>query len=157
MLFEWIYENAPHQLQNPHDLAEAMEALALADLYRGRIRSTQNWTLLRYVYDFMTAGVAMARGITSTKWIPFRFPERIRMLSRTRGERKMLRSIGMKISRKCHISSSQAVKEVLPYLKVIFESDFEMAADLVRWFNLEKSMVEYLADNRKDIISKIKI
>ncbi len=157
MLFEWIYENAPHQLHNPHDLAEAMEALALADLYRGRIRSTQNWTLLRYVYDFMTAGVAMARGIKSTKWVPFRFPERIRMLSRTRGARKMLHSIGMKISRKCHISSSQAVKEVLPYLKVIFENDFGMATNLVRWFNMEKHMVEYLADNRKDIISKIKI
>ena len=61
MLFHWVYENAPYHLTDPHDLVEAMNSLALADIYRKRIRDTQNWSLLRYVIDFMSSGVAAAR------------------------------------------------------------------------------------------------
>jgi replication factor C large subunit len=147
MLFEWIYENAPFHMRDPHDLAKAMEALALADLYRGRIRSTQDWALLRYVYDFMTAGIAMSRERTKPGWVPFRFPERIRMLSWTKSERGMQSQIGMKIKKKCHISSVRAVKEILPYLKVIFDNNAEMASGLAKWLDLEEEMIEYLTEN----------
>jgi len=146
MLFQWIYENAPYHLTDPHDLAKAMDALSLADIYRGRIRSTQDWSLLRYVLDFMTAGVAVARERTKPSgWIPFRFPEKIRWLSRTKAEREMQSAIGMKIRRKCHISAVRAVKEVLPYLRIIFENNPEMAAGIARWLDLDETMMNYLA------------
>jgi len=148
MLFEWIYENAPSHLRDPHDLAKGMDALALADLYRGRILSTRNWELLRYVYDFMTAGVALSMERMPREWIPFRFPERMRDLARTKWERNMQSAIGMQIRKKCHISSVRAVKEVLPYLKVIFENNAEMASGLAKWLELDKEMVEYLAENK---------
>ena len=149
MLFEWIYENAPSHLLDPHDLAKGMNALAIADLYRGRIRSTQNWKLLRYVYDFMTAGISVSRGRMPRGWVPFKFPERIRMLARTRWERGMRSSIGVKIKRRCHVSSSRAVREVLPYLRVIFENNAHMAAGLAKWLDLDEAMIEYLAGNRQ--------
>lgn len=149
MLFEWIYENAPHHLRDPHDLAEGMEALAKADLYRGRIRRTQEWKLLRYVYDFMTAGVTVSRRRTQPKWVPFRFPGRIRTLSTTKGERGMQSSIGMKIKKRCHISSFRAAREVLPYLRVIFENNAQMAAGLSKWLDLDEAMVEYLAGGKR--------
>jgi len=149
MLFQWIYENAPHQLTDPRDLAKAMESLSLADLYRGRIRATQNWKLLRYVYDFMTAGVAMSRERTKPSgWVPFRFPERIRWLSRTKSERQLRSAIGMKIRRKCHISSVRAVKEVLPYIRIIFEENPEMAAGIAKWLDLDETMVDYLVGSK---------
>ncbi|MEM3536493.1 MAG: replication factor C large subunit, partial [Candidatus Bathyarchaeia archaeon] len=85
MLFEWIYENVPAHLTDPHDLARAMDALSMADVYRGRIRSTQDWSFTRYIIDYMTAGVAMARQNTKPAgWIPFKFPTRIQMLSRSK-------------------------------------------------------------------------
>jgi len=150
MLFQWIYENVPHQLTDPEDLASAMDSLSLADLYRGRIRSSQNWSLLRYVLDFMTAGVAMARERTKMGgWVPFRFPERIRWLSRTRSERAMRSRIGMKIRRKCHVSSGVAVKEFLPYLRIVFESNAGMACGIAEWLGLDEDMVEYLAGGKK--------
>jgi len=37
-----------------------MNALAIADVYRGRIRGTRDWGFMRYVIDYMTAGVALA-------------------------------------------------------------------------------------------------
>ncbi len=150
MLFNWIYENTPYHITDPHDLVKAMDYLALADIYRKRIRDTQYWTLLKYVIDFMSSGVAVSRQRTkSSGWIPFRFPEKIRMLSRTKGERALQKSIGMKIWKRCHISATRSAKEVLPYLKIIFENNPEMAAGLSTWFDLGEDMIEYLAGNKK--------
>lgn len=150
MLFEWIYENVPAHLSEPHDLASAMGALATADVYRGRIRATQDWGLMRYVIDYMTAGVAMARKNTRTSgWIPFKFPERIQMLSRSKAERAMQLSIGTKIKRKNHISAKRASKEIVPYLKIIFGNNADMAAGLAKWLDLSREMVEYLVGDEE--------
>lgn len=150
MLFEWIYENAPAHFTDPHDLVNVMEALATADVYRGRIRATQNWSLMRYVVDFMTAGVAMARQNTKVSgWIPFRFPTRIQMLSRSKAERAAQLSIGVKIKRRCHMSAVRASKDVLPYLKIIFKNNAEMAAGLAKWLDLDQEMVEYVTGNEE--------
>ena len=151
MLFEWIYENAPAHLTDPHDLARAMDALSIADVYRGRIRMSQDWSLTRYVIDFMTAGVAMARQNSKTQgWIPFKFPTRIQMLSRSKTDRMIKLNIGRKIKRKCHMSAVRASKEVLPYLQIIFKNNVEIAAGLAKWLDLGPEMVTYLAGNEKN-------
>jgi replication factor C large subunit len=150
MLFEWIYENVPDHLTDPHDLARAMDALSMADVYRGRIRSTQDWSFTRYVIDYMTAGVAMARQNTKASgWIPFRFPTRIQMLSKSKAERAMQLNIGRKIKRKCHISANRASKEIVPFVKIIFRNNAAMAAGLAQWLDLDAEMVEYLAGSKK--------
>jgi len=157
MLFEWIYENMPHHLRNPEDLAKAMESLAKADLYRGRIRQTQDWKLTRYVIDLMTAGVAVSREKTKPAgFVPLRFPERIKMLSRSKSERQMQSKIGWKIKRKCHISATRAIREFLPYLKVIFENNVEMASGIARWLDLDQAAIEYLAGTTKQAKAIIK-
>jgi len=150
MLFEWIYENLPHHLHDPHDLANAMESLATADLYRGRIARSQNWALTRYVIDFMTAGVAMARKNTQAAgFVPLKFPERIRALSQSRAERQMRLAIGAKIKKRCHTSARDAAKEILPYIRVIVENNGQNAADLAKWLDLDEAMIEYLAESEK--------
>jgi replication factor C large subunit len=150
MLFEWIYENVPEHLTDPHDLAKAMDALSIADLYRGRIRSTQDWSFMRYVIDYMTAGVAIARQNTTVHgWIPFKFPQRIQMLSRSKAERAVQLNIGFKIKRRCHVSANRASKEILPYLKIIFTNNPKMAAGIAKWLDLNDEMVEYLAESKK--------
>jgi len=152
MLFEWIYENLPYHLRDSGDLSKAMDSLATADLYRGRIRRSQDWTLTRYVIDFMTAGVAMAREKTTPAgFVPLRFPERIRVLSRTRAERQLQAQIGLKIKKRCHISANRATKEILPYLRIIFENNAEMAADLTKWLDLDETMIEYLAGTKRQV------
>ena len=150
MLFEWIYENVPAHLTDPHDLAMAMDALSKADVYRGRIRAAQDWSFTRYVIDYMTAGVAMARQKSRAQgWIPFRFPTRIQMLSRSKVDRAMQLSIGRKIKRRCHISAVRASKQVLPYLRIIFKNNVEMAAGLARWLDLDEEMVGYIVGSEE--------
>ena len=149
MLFEWIYENAPSHLTDPQDLAEAMNALAMADVYRGRIRASQNWSLLRYVIDYMTAGVAMARQKSKIGgWGPFKFPSRIMALSRSKKQRATRKKIGLKIRRRFHISAKRASNEVLPYLRVIFKGNVQMAAGIAKWLDLDPEMVEYIAESK---------
>jgi replication factor C large subunit len=149
MLFEWIYENVPAHLTDPHDLAQAMDALSMADVYRGRIRASQDWSFTRYVIDYMTVGVAMARQNSKVSgWIPFKFPSRIMMLSRSKAERAMQTSIGLKIRRKCHISAARASKEVLPYLRIIFKNDVHMAAGIAKWLDLDEEMIEYIVGTK---------
>jgi replication factor C large subunit len=149
MLFEWIYENVPAHLTDPHDLAQAMDALAMADVYRGRIRASQDWSFLRYVIDYMTAGVAMARQNSKVSgWVPFKFPSRIMMLSRSKAERAMRKNIGLKIRRKCHISVTRASKEVLPYLRIIFKTNTPMAAGIAKWLDLDSEMVKYIVGSK---------
>ncbi len=150
MLFEWIYENLPYHLRDPTDLVKAMDSLATADLYRGRIQKSQSWVLTRYVVDFMTAGIAVAREKTQPAgFVPFRFPARIRMLSKTRSERQMQAQIGLKIKRKCHISAKRATKEILPYVRIVFENDAKIAAGLARWFDFDEAMVAHLARTKR--------
>jgi replication factor C large subunit len=157
MLFEWIYENVPAHLTDSHDLVRAMDALSMADVYRGRIRSTQDWSFTRYVIDYMTAGIVMARQNTKVHgWIPFKFPQRIQMLSRSKAERAMRLNIGRKIKRKCHISAVRASKEVIPYLRVIFKNNVEMAKGLAEWLDLDREMVEYLVGSEEKAEAIIK-
>jgi replication factor C large subunit len=144
MLLEWIYENVPHQVKDPKELAATMEMIALADMYRGRIRTTQNWELMRYFMDFMTAGVAVSWSHKPSGWVPFRFPTRVMSMSQSRAEREMLTTIGLKIGRRCHMSSNRATKEVIPYLRIIFQTNEEEKNGLARWFDLDEDMVNYL-------------
>jgi replication factor C large subunit len=149
MLFEWIYENAPAHLTDPHDLAETMDALAVADVYRGRIRASQDWSYMRYVIDFMTAGVAMARQNSKVSgWIPFKFPSRIMMLSRSKAQRALRKRLGLKIRRKCHISAARASKEFVPFLRIIFKNDVQMATGIAKWLDLDEEMVEYVVGTK---------
>ena len=158
MLFEWIYENVPAHLTDPHDLAKAMDALSMADVFRGRIRTTQDWSFTRYVIDYMTAGVAMARQNTRVHgWIPFKFPERIQMLSRSKADRAMRLSIGRKIKRKCHISAVGASREVLPYLRIIFKNNANMAAGIAKWLDLDVEMISYIAGDEEKAEAIVKL
>jgi hypothetical protein len=43
----------------------------------------------------------------------------------------------------------RAIREFLPYLKVIFETNAEMASGIARWLDLDEAMVEYLAGAKK--------
>ena len=145
MLFEWIYENAPRQLTDPLDRANAMEYLARADIYLRRVKRRQAWDLLAYVFDLMTAGVALSRERTRPSFVPMKFPERISLLSRTRRIRGTQARVGAKIGKRCHVSSMSAVKYYLPYLRIIFENDYESAAGLSRYFGFDEEDIAYLA------------
>ena len=150
MLFEWIYENAPYQLTDRQDLCDAMDALAKADIYFHRIRASQNWKLLPYALDMMTAAVAMSRKKTRPAWVPFKFPQRIRLMSNTRNDRRRKHAIGLKLGAKCHVSANTAVTEYLPYLKIIFSNDNGLfSSRIAEELGLNEEAITYLKGKPK--------
>ncbi|MBS7623289.1 replication factor C large subunit [Candidatus Bathyarchaeota archaeon] len=155
MLFEWIYENAPAQFSDPKDREIAFEALAKADLYLTRMRKTQNWSLLSYALDFMTAGVAMARERTKPSWVKMSFPERIKLKGKMKRESGLKVEIGRKISLRCHISKAGAIQYFIPYLKQIFKNNRGEAERISRWLDLDEGMVKYLSGRRSEQVRDV--
>jgi len=59
-LYDWIYENIPTVLDDPHELLNALTVLSKADIYQTRAK-TSNYRLLKYMFDLMTGGIAFTR------------------------------------------------------------------------------------------------
>lgn len=144
MFFEWIYENVPYQLSDPNDLAKAMEALAKADLFLTRAKKIQAWELISYVIDLMTAGVAMAREKTIPKFVPIKFPERIRLMSKVKEVKEIQMKIGEKIGKKTHLSIKSAIKNYLLFIKFMFKHNKNLRKNLIEWLDLDETMIKYL-------------
>ena len=145
MFFEWVYENALRHFNDPEDLAEALENLALADLFLARVKRTQNWKLLSYALELMTAGVAAARKRSRPGWAPFKFPSRIRLLSTLKARRALLNQLAGKVGSKTHTSRVKALRTHIPYLRVIARSNPEMAKKVAEGFELTDEELNLLS------------
>jgi len=145
MLFQWVLENTPDQIPNPHELEAAMSALAEADLYFARIRRTQSWHLLSYALDLMTAGVAVAKETSPGGWVSMKFPQRISSMSRSRGTRELRKGVGAIIGSKAHISSRRATKLYLPLIQFVYGHDSEKYGQIAEWLDARESLDEILS------------
>jgi replication factor C large subunit len=119
-IFLWIEENLPLEYQG-EELQKAFEALAKADVFRGRIHRQQHWRFMVYEYFFLGAGVASAKKDSKTGWTAYRKPSRILKiwLQKQRAEKK--KSISQKYAKYAHTSLYQAMKEFL-LLKIILRN-----------------------------------
>ena len=59
-LYDWIYENLPTVIDDPHERVKALEMMARADIHQRRARS-HDYRLLKYMFDLMTGGVAFSK------------------------------------------------------------------------------------------------
>jgi replication factor C large subunit len=205
-LFEWINENLPLVLDDPVDLDEGIEALARADVHEGRSKRTQEFRLLKYMFNEMTGGVAVSRhlsegsvalkqirsrldsigGLPSAftvsetpdgfvvrpvrylgndwgrvnsalkglggSWargggfwvIPyFRPPQSVWRYRATWHSRRMRKGVAERVAAKCHVSTAEAIREVIPLIKVMIE-DGKMGDEIARWLGLEDNEIKWL-------------
>jgi len=158
-LLQWINENLPRQISDSEDLWRSYEALSKADVYMGRIVKTGNWDLLAYAIDLMTAGVALSivNDIKSKyRWVKYTFPQKILLMAKTREVRQIREDLASIIARHLNISKSTAKSDVIPYLRIIFNSNPEVAAKLSIGLNLSEDMIRYLSpSNASKIIEMI--
>ncbi len=205
-IFDWIYENLPLILDDKRDLVEGLEALARADIYAKRARSS-SYRLQKYMFNAMTGGVALSRtrsegfglrrqvitaaaklGYTQNTFIfqetanglivkpvkylgdnwrqvneafrglgamwirggngwaiPYLRPPQLKWrYIRTYQSRRKLQSVAVKVALKCHVSSNEAVSEVIPLLRLIYK-DKAMAEATTAWLELEEDEVDWLS------------
>ncbi len=146
MLFQWIFENTPYQIPNPHELEQAVSALADADMYFARIKKTQSWHLLSYALDLMTAGVAIAKQSPTSGWVPMRFPQRISSMSRTRGSRDLRKRIAGAIGEKTHVSVRRAQQLYFPLIRFEHEHSPERFEQIASWLKAKDDLDEMFSE-----------
>ena len=156
LVYTWILDNAPEQIPDPEDLAEAFEALARADLILARVNRKQEWKLMRYAIPVMTGGVALARKHKPSGFVKFTFPPRIRFLQATSTERELRRSIAQKIATKLHLSTTKALSQMLPYISFIMVNDGGMGEALARYFEFTPSEINYLKGGKAEEVKVVK-
>ncbi|QGA80257.1 replication factor C large subunit [Candidatus Nanohalobium constans] len=110
---QWIRENAPREYQRSEDLARAYYWISEADLFNGRIRKRMNWKLMKYVFQFSTVGVALAKDEKYSGWTKYQYPSKIQRMGSSRAARNKLDSISSKMGEKLHMSQRD-VKSSLP-------------------------------------------
>ena len=153
-VYTWVIDNAPLQIQNLDELADAMEALAKADLYLVRMSREQKWRLMRYAIPLMTSGVALSRKTKPKGFVKFSFPDKIRFMQKTKKDREMLKSIAVKVAAQLHLSTHKAMKHVIPFLKVIASSNAANAQAIAQYFNLTDKELEYLGSKPMKVEAK---
>lgn len=153
----WINEHIPSWFESMDEVAKAYDALSRADIYFGRVIKTQNWDLASYAIDLMGPGVAFSRSIYKGKFVAFKMPERIRLLSETKKSREYREILAEYLGGRL-LTSKQTVKsDVIPYLRIIFDHNPEYAARLALAYSLPEELVTWLAGRRaNEVLSNLK-
>lgn len=144
-LEKWIEENIPLELKSSRDMAEAFDALSRADIYLGRTRRTQNYSLWAYAKDMMTGGVALSRTHAPRPDVSeYRFPSHFIMLSRAKGSRAARDSVSIKLEGYLHMSKRAVSSTVLPLLSSMVRHDRELLVSLSVKCGLDGDDIAYL-------------
>lgn len=116
-IFLWVEENIPIEYKGV-DLVRALDALSLADVFRGRIRRQRHWRFMVYEYFLLGAGVATAKKYNRAGWTNYRKPSRILKIWLQNQRALKKKTICQKYAKHCHISTKTAMKDFM-LLKII--------------------------------------
>lgn len=144
-LYKWVNENLPSFLSVNHDIALGYEYLSEADQVYGRIRKDMNWSLLPYFYDLFAGGmvVAQEKGRRSKGFRRISFPRYTSSASYslTNAEKSLVE----KINDHYKISDFEAVKNFLPFLRMLCSRSRRTLKIVSDWFDLtakEKNLLK---------------
>jgi len=134
-----ILRDVTSRIIDPSDyktMARAYELLAQADVSLTRASRKRIWSQLFYFYAFITKGLTSI--VPSVDYLPpfqdwqLQVPQFWITLARQRKGKSIARKVGLK----CLVSGGTANADIFPYLRVIFDNNAEMAADLAIDFGL---------------------
>ncbi|MCX8158268.1 MAG: replication factor C large subunit [Candidatus Diapherotrites archaeon] len=147
LLFLWIEENIPRQYDGS-DIFNAFDYVSKASLYETRIIRRQNYSLKKFYYDFLSAGVALSRTKQKSDFVPYQFPKILLYLSRISAKKEILNSIAEKIKAKTHSSKREIIAQDIPYLKQLFQNE-NYAIAFTKLFGFEEKEISFLLGDEK--------
>ncbi|MDR1820360.1 MAG: replication factor C large subunit [Methanobrevibacter sp.] len=154
LVLEYIAENIPREYEKKDELKKSYNMISEADIYFSRARNTRNYIYWRYASEFMGAGVALSKHETYKKFTKLTGPTAFTYMGRTKGKRALRDSIAEKMSKRLHISNSEAITS-FPYLEIMFEND-ELAWDISDFLSLEEDEIKRFRSKKipKKVITK---
>lgn len=119
-IFLWVEENIPLEYKG-EELVKALDALSLADVFRGRIIRQRHWRFMVYEYFLLGPAVAGAKSYNRTGWTSYRKPSRILKIWMQNQRSLKKKSICEKYAKYCHISTATAMKDFM-LLKIVLQN-----------------------------------
>ncbi len=120
-LFLWIDENLPRLYTKPDDLARAFDALAEADKFFGRIRRWQYYRFYVYIYNLLSAGIALAKSEKYPGAPSFKRSTRPLLIWMANQRNAKRKAIAEKLAAATHTSRRNVYNDVL-FLKPVFRA-----------------------------------
>ncbi|MBR9681760.1 MAG: replication factor C large subunit, partial [Candidatus Altiarchaeota archaeon] len=118
-LLHWIDENLMREYEGL-DLARGFDQLSKADVFMGRIRRRQDWSLLKYVIDLATIGVAQSKTKKNYGFISYRPSKYIQTRVYNRSQLMVMNGLLKKIAKHTHTSTERA-HEYLPVIRAAID------------------------------------
>lgn len=148
-IIQWLVENVPREYTSKEDLSRAFDYLSKADIYLGRIKRRQDWGLMKYAIDFMSAGVALAKEEKYSQFVKYSYPTIFTKLAQTKKIRERQKAIAEKLKQKLHCSK-KVIKEIyFPLFEIIFRENEKEAIKLAREFELDLEDIIYFVGEDK--------
>lgn len=123
----WIEENIPREYAN-EALAKAYQALANADIFRGRIYKNQTWRFLIYQNVFQSAGISYAKPAPKEGFTRYEKPKRILKIWLNNQKIAKKKTIAKKYARLVHCSTKRAMR------------DFTLIAPIIKQESVQKKL-----------------
>ena len=101
-----------------------------------------DWRRVNTAMRSMGASWVRGEGCWSLPY--FRSPQLVWRYRRTFHSRRRRKSLASRIAAKCHISTQEAISDVVPLLKVIYEDSPSMSDEISGWLELEDSEIKFL-------------
>jgi DNA polymerase III delta prime subunit len=148
-LIHWVDENVPRALRGDR-LSCALQMLGRADVYLGRTRKRQHYSLWKYAAELLTSGVNVAARLKPEQTnaaVKFSPPTHWMRLGQTRSKRALRDGIASKIAAANHISVAHARQEMIPLYKEFAQAN---AAPVAAALNLSADELAFLMDAKKE-------
>jgi len=120
-LLQWMDENLARAYTTPAEIARAYGALSDADRYLGRIRRWQHYRFYVYIYNLLTAGVALAKDAKGTVTFTPQRPERFLKMWIAKQRHMKRDALAVTLSPHLHKSQKSLRKDTMPYLRYMGE------------------------------------
>jgi replication factor C large subunit len=138
-LFLWLDENLPKEYKDINDLAAAYENLSLADVYFGRIRRWQYYRYYVYIYNLLSAGIALSKTVKNTDYVQYGPTSRILKIWMANQKNAKKKAIAAKIATKNHTSTKRILQN-MPYIKASakhsinrFTEEYKLDSEELEW------------------------
>ncbi len=141
-LLLWLEKNLPTHLVNDIELEEGFETLSAADLYIGRMTMKQNWQLLSYVYDLLSAGIALSRTITPFRRVEYEQPDWPLLVWQGNRSKDKITKLLSKLAPLLGVSQERAMRIYLDTIRKLVENSEHNAVAYANWLGVNKTLME---------------
>ena len=124
----WVEENIPQEYKGK-ELANALDKLSRADVFKGRIYKQQYWRFLIYENIFLSYGISAAKKQNKYGFTKYKKPSRILKIWMNNQRTIYKKSISQKYASIVHVGQKRAMNE-FSIIKQIINSNPAIAKEL---------------------------